>query len=110
MLIYLVNFFLLILIKKYHTRLFLLIMISFLMSSCAQIFNGVVLPNQCKRCELINLENNEVLFENEGCGSENTKLEEEAQIKAYEFSRSFYNICNLEVRCETWKKETENDN
>ena len=75
------------------------------LTSCAQMFNGAVLPNQCKKCELINMQTNEILFENEGCGSENTKLEEEAQIKAYEMSRTGYDLCNLEVRCESWKRE-----
>ena len=77
--------------------------------SCANIFNGLVLPNQCKKCELINLMSNEVLFTNEGCGSENTHLEEEAQIKAYEMSRGFYSLCDLEVRCETWKQDPEDN-
>ena len=75
--------------------------------SCAQLFNGAVLPNQCKRCELVNLQTNEVLFENQGCGSENTKLEEEAQLQAYQMSRYGNNLCDLEVRCESWKKEDE---
>lgn len=79
------------------------------LSSCAQLFNGAVLPNQCKRCELINLQTSEVLYENEGCGSENTKLEEEAQLKAYEISRSSYNLCDLEVRCESWRKAPEDE-
>jgi len=44
----------------------LIILLSFY--SCASIFNGVVLPNQCKKCELINKQNGEILFTNEGCG------------------------------------------
>ncbi|MCB9360065.1 MAG: hypothetical protein H6587_00895 [Flavobacteriales bacterium] len=79
------------------------------LSSCAQIFNGTVLPNQCKRCELINRQTNEILFKNEGCGSENTRLEEEAQLKAYEMSRNSSNLCDLEVRCESWRKEPEDE-
>jgi hypothetical protein len=78
-------------------------------SSCAQIFNGTVLPNQCKKCELINMQTNEVLFENEGCGSENTNLEEQAQIKAYEMSRHNNKLCDLEVRCESWRKDPEDE-
>lgn len=80
------------------------------LTSCAQLFNGAVLPNKCKKCELINLQTNEVLFENEGCGSGNTRLEEEAQIKAYEMSRSSFNLCDLEVKCESWRKEPEDEN
>ncbi len=90
-------------------KLSFLIACTLILNSCAQIFNGAVLPNQCKRCELINLQTNEVLFENEGCGSENTKLEEEAQIQAYQMSRNGYNLCNLEVQCESWKKDPEDE-
>jgi hypothetical protein len=50
---------------------------------------GLILPNQCKKCELINKQNGDVLFTNEGCGSENTHLEEEAQVKAYEMVEVF---------------------
>lgn len=88
-------------------QLFLLIPLLSLYS-CANIFNGLVLPNQCKKCELINTLTGEILFTNEGCGSDNTHLEEEAQIKAYEMSRNFYNLCELEVNCITWTKEEEN--
>jgi ABC-type lipoprotein release transport system permease subunit len=73
--------------------------------SCSNIFNSIFLPNQCKKCELINLQTNEVLFTNTGCGGDNTKLEEEAQLKAYELSRGAFGLCDLEVRCESWRKE-----
>lgn len=82
---------------------------SVFMYSCASMFNGAVLPNQCKRCELINLQTNEVIWSIEGCGSENTKLEEQTQIKAYEMSRTGYNLCELEVQCESWKKDPESE-
>ena len=55
------------------------------------------------------MQTNEVLFENEGCGSENTNLEEEAQLKAYEMSRNNFNLCDLEVRCESWRKDPEDE-
>lgn len=80
---------------------------SIFLYSCANVFNGVVLPNQCKKCEVINRLNNEVLFSNEGCGSENTRLEEDAILKAYEFSRNGYSFCDLEVVCESWRKDPE---
>ena len=92
--------------KKIH---FIILIFIGSLYSCANIFNGVVLPNQCKKCELINKQNQEVLFSNEGCGSENTHLEEEAQIKAYEMSRGFHNLCDLEVSCTTWKQDSENE-
>lgn len=78
-----------------------------LLYSCANIFNGMVLPNQCKKCEVINRTNGEVLFTNEGCGSENTNLEENAKIEAYDLSRGMYNLCDLEVVCESWRKDPE---
>ncbi len=74
-------------------------------TSCANMFNGVVLPNQCKKCDVINRLTNETLFSNEGCGSENTRLEEEAKIEAYNLSRTGYNLCDLEVVCESWRKD-----
>lgn len=77
-----------------------------MLSSCASMFNGAVLPNQCKRCEVINKYNQQVLTSFEGCGSENTRLEEQAKIAAYDLSRDG-NLCNLEVVCESWKKEPE---
>ncbi len=91
--------------KKLH---FVILICFISLYSCANIFNGLVLPNQCKKCELINKQNGEILFTNEGCGSDNTHLEEEAQIKAYEMSRNFYNLCDLEVNCTTWKENPEN--
>ena len=87
--------------KKIH--IIGVIILLFLLS-CANIFNGVVLTNHCKKCEVLNSHTNEVLFTNEGCGSENTNLEEEAKIEAYDLSR-YGNICNLEVVCTTWKQE-----
>ena len=75
--------------------------------SCASIFNSAILPNQCKKCELINKQTGEILFTNEGCGGDNTKLEEDAQIKAYEMSRGSFNLCDLEVNCTSWRKEPE---
>ncbi|MBL4593111.1 MAG: hypothetical protein JKX68_04750 [Flavobacteriales bacterium] len=76
--------------------------------SCANIFNGLVLPNQCKKCELVNTLTDEVLFTNEGCGSDNTGLEDEAKIEAYDQSR-YGNLCDLEIKCTTWKQESENE-
>ena len=56
---------------------------------------------------MINILTGEVLFTNEGCGSENTRLEEEAKIEAYDKSR-YGDLCQLEVTCITWKQEPEN--
>lgn len=88
-------------------KLLLFIAIAALFYSCANMFNGMVLPNQCKKCDVINRITNEVLFSNEGCGSENTNLEENAKVEAYELSRNGYNLCDLEVVCESWRKDPE---
>ena len=74
------------------------------------IFNSAVLPNQCKKCEVINVKTGISLFTNEGCGGENTRLEENAQIEAYLLSRNSSNLCDLEVRCTTWRKNPEAEN
>ena len=95
-------------IPKATTIKYIIIIItsSLLLTSCANIFNGAVMPNQCKRCEVINRITSEVLKTFEGCGSENTRLEEQAKEAAYDLSRNG-NLCNLEVVCESWKKEPE---
>lgn len=80
-----------------------------ILSSCASMFNGAVLPNQCKKCEVIDKYNQQVLTSFEGCGSENTRLEEQAKIAAYDLSRDG-KLCNLEVVCESWKKDPEAEN
>tara|TARA_B100000809_G_scaffold257316_1_gene298664 strand:- start:2920 stop:3198 length:279 start_codon:yes stop_codon:yes gene_type:complete len=74
-----------------------------ILTACSNLFNGAVLPNQCKKCDVVNLNTNKILFSNEGCGSQNTRLEEEAKVKAYDLSKS-NNLCDLEVRCINWKK------
>ena len=89
---------------KKPTIIILLLFIT--LCSCSNMFNSMVLPNQCKKCEVINLNTNEVLFSNEGCGGDNTKLEEEAKIQAYDLSR-FNSLCDLEVRCDSWRKDPE---
>ena len=91
--------------KKTH---FVILFLAIGLYSCANIFNGLVLPNQCKKCELINNLTGEVLFTNEGCGSENTGLEDAAKIEAYDQSR-YGNLCDLEVRCSTWRQDPEGE-
>jgi hypothetical protein len=72
------------------------------------MFNGAVMPNQCKKCEVLNKTTGEILRIFEGCGSENTRLEEQAKESAYDLSRNG-SLCNLEVVCESWKKEKEEE-
>jgi len=88
--------------KKFTLVLFLTI--TFIFSGCANIFNGVVLPNQCKKCELYNAYTNEKIWEIEGCGSENTRLEEKVKEKAWELSRG-KSLCDFEYNCKTWKQK-----
>ena len=91
-------------------KMYLIVLICFIgLYSCANIFNGLVLPNQCKKCEVVNTLTGEVLFTNQGCGSENTHLEEDAKIEAFDQSRFGNDLCNLEVNCTTWKQEPENE-
>ena len=70
------------------------------------MFNSAVLPNQCKKCQVINTSTREVLSTFEGCGGDNTRLEEQAKESAYDLSRNG-NLCNLEVVCESWRKDPE---
>lgn len=77
-----------------------------LLSSCAAMFNGMVLPNQCKKCSVINNLTGDTLDVYEGCGSENTRLEESAKVSAFDLIKSTGN-CNIDVYCTTWKKDPE---
>lgn len=81
----------------------------FFLTSCGQIFNAVVVPSQCKKCELIDLNTGRVVWSDEGCGGGITNLNKNCKVQAYERSRSGVgSLCNLECNCETWKKpETE---
>ena len=92
--------------KKIYLVLLIFILI---LSSCASMFNSAVLPNQCKKCELIDNRTGEILFTKEGCGGENTRLEEEAQIEAYLRSRGSFNLCDLEVKCSSWRKSPDTE-
>jgi hypothetical protein len=77
--------------------------------SCRAIFKGIVAPNSCQRCQLYNTHTNEILWTEEGCGSANVRLEENCQIKAWELSRTGYNICDMDIECETWKQSPDDE-
>lgn len=79
-----------------------------LLSSCAAMFNGAVLPNQCKRCAVYNTMTSDTLEIFDGCGSENTRLEENAKISAFDYMKSTGN-CNIDVYCKSWKKAPEEE-
>lgn len=91
---------------KYLIITLLTVSLTFL-SSCGFLFNEIFLDDQCKRCEVINRQNNEVLWSDKGCGGKTAGMEKNAKIEAYEISRNGFNLCNLEVICETWTTETE---
>jgi hypothetical protein len=75
--------------------------------SCASILKSTVAPNQCKKCVIINRITNEILDSYEGCGGENVRLEEKAKERAFDLSRNG-SLCDLNVVCESWRKEPEN--
>lgn len=75
------------------------------LSSCANIAMGIIAPNQCTKCEVYNTSTQKVLKTFEGCGSENVGLEEDAKVAAYEIMKK--GNCQIRVRCNSWKKETE---
>ena len=76
------------------------------LSSCAQLFNATVLPRQCKKCELFNTSTAKKVWVVEGCGAENTNLEEKCKEKAWELSRG-KNLCDYDYKCKTWRKAKE---
>lgn len=85
----------------------IIVVIATTLLSCRAIFNGAVAPNQCKKCEIINNATGEVIWSVEGCGSENTLLLEKSKQEAYDRSRTGNNLCDLEVKCTSWRKDPE---
>lgn len=77
-----------------------------LITSCASMFNSMVFPNQCQKCAVVDTTYGDTLSVFEGCGGENTKLDEAAMISAYQYIKSTGN-CNIEVQCHSWKKDPE---
>lgn len=68
------------------------------------MFNGMVLPNQCKKCEVIEIATGQIVHVEEGCGSENVRLDEKAKVKAYDLNTSS-NGYNYTVECNSWKSK-----
>ena len=89
-------------------KLLFILVTALVVVSCSNVFNAIVVPNQCKRCQVVDSYSKEVLFENEGCGGANVRLEEEAKVAAYDQSRNG-SLCDLEVSCETWRQESEEE-
>jgi hypothetical protein len=82
-------------------KILIIILASTLLSSCAYLFNGLVLPNECKKCKIIDKFTNESVWSDEGCGSAMTHLEEDAKVKAYDMNAASY-MERYEVSCDTW--------
>jgi hypothetical protein len=82
-------------------KILIIILSATLFSSCAYIFNGLVFPNQCKKCMVIDKFTNEVVWSDEGCGSAVTGLEEDAKVKAYDMNAGSF-TARYEVSCDTW--------
>ncbi len=78
------------------------------LSSCANIAQGLIAPNMCKKCEVYLEDTEEVIETFEGCGSSNVRLEEEAKVAAYDYIKSNNDI-DVAVRCETWRQEPEGE-
>ncbi|MGB0391821.1 MAG: hypothetical protein ACPGRC_09495 [Salibacteraceae bacterium] len=60
---------------KWHI-IFLIFTFGF--TSCANVFQAVVFPNQCKKCVVY--QNGKIVYEIEGCGANNVRLEETAKV------------------------------
>ncbi len=85
--------------------IFIIFIFIFLLYGCSFLFNEIIMPNRCKHCEVINTMTNEVLWSDEGCGGDMAGMEDRAKIEAYDLSRTSFSLCNLEVVCNTWKEE-----
>lgn len=90
--------------KKTLIKSALFLAVIFLYSSCATLFNGTVLKNQCKRCEVVDVATQEVVHVEEGCGGQNTRLEEKAKVYAYDHNQ-YERAFKYKVKCKSWKKE-----
>jgi hypothetical protein len=83
-----------------------LLILPFVFASCASVFQASVFPNQCKKCVVY--QNGIIVYEIEGCGANNVRLEEKAKIEAYNKSQGT-GVCQYSVSCTTWKKEVPED-
>ena len=81
-------------------RLILLCSWAFVLQSCGFLFNEAVRTNQCKRCEVINVDSRNIVWEDEGCGGNITNIEDNAKIEAYEQNENAGRF-EFKVRCET---------
>ena len=70
-------------------------------TSCAYLFNAIVLPRQFEKCEIIDTFLNQSVWSDEGCGGEITNLEKNAKADAYDRNQGSF-VNRYEVNCTTW--------
>jgi hypothetical protein len=79
----------------------IMILSAMLFTSCAWLFNGIVFPHQCKKCQVVDKVTNEVVWSDEGCGAAVTNLEDNAKVQAYNLN-STGTYERYEVVCDTY--------
>ena len=87
--------------KKFRLIVYTVI-IATIFTSCAYLFNAIVLPKQCKKCDIIDTFTNQVVSSDEGCGGGMTNIEENSKVKAYDMNVGNSQI-RYEVNCTTWR-------
>lgn len=80
-----------------NNRILIALFAGLLLTSCANLARGLVTPNQCKECAVINTITGDTIQTFQGCGSSNVRIYEEAAVFAYEQG------CDVTVSCRTWK-------
>ncbi len=79
------------------------------LTGCEAIFHGLVTPNRCKGCEVVNQRTGEVVWQDQGCGGGKANIEDNAKIEAYEYNSEQSTGCVYKVECETWKEEDDEE-
>lgn len=83
---------------------FSLFIIGSLFSSCAFMLHEMILPNQCQRCSIIDMQTNAIVYHQEGCGGEVAGMEESVKALAYDYIND-EGYCDYQVICDTWTQE-----
>ena len=82
----------------------LLLWASLLLSGCAYMFNSIVVPNRCMRCEVKS--GTTVYWSDEDCGGGTAGMEDDCKIEAYDRIQSTKDAY-IECECTTYKNESE---
>ena len=69
----------------------------FSLNSCGYLFREIISPNNCKKCEIYN-QNNDIVWSSDECGGEVYNMELRAKAKAYDYG------CNHTLSCKSYKK------